>query len=308
MPAISLAEFRTRLTRLYASNETRPSTGKRIDQLAGELIEQLGPDATTAQLTTDAIAAWKLAHPGRSKETVIGYLGCLRAACTWAFEEGWIERQPSWKRLRPRRRSGSQAGPHLDLGQIRLLLGHLAAKAADGGWTDQRLYALVSVATYTGLRRNELLFLRCSDFDLAAEILLVVPRKERELKTPESCRPVPIAPELRPIVASWLPLAGSEWFCPGLRHGRPWSSGRVGYRPIDRLRQAAAEVGIDHITWQTLRRGWSVYAEGVWACTDPEIERVLGHTCPTTSKRWYRKANVDNLRAIGARIRLQEMA
>ena len=175
-----------------------------------------------------------------------------------------------------------------------------------GDWFSFRLYAAVGVAVYTGLRRDELLCLRMVDVDLAGGMLFVVPLPERDLKTPQSVRPVPICPELAVILAAWMPLAESEWLFPGVRRRGAWRGGKSGHRPADELKAACVAAGIVPGTWQWMRRAWAVHAETAWFFTDPAIDRVMGHSPgSSTSKRWYRRADLDNLRALGQRITYQ---
>lgn len=305
---IPLADFRGRVVTLYGDLNRNRSTVQKIDQVLAELVECLGPGATTADLTTASIARWS-ASLGRTRApwTVIGQMGYLRAACSYAVEEGWLDRPPSWSRLMPRRPRPGR-GLHHPREQLGRLLAFLEERARDGGWIDRLLHTATAVAIYTGLRRDELLFLRQSDVLLQQGILLVIPIEERSLKTPESEQPVPIAPELRPILEAHLPWAAERtdpahpWLFPGPRHRRAWHGGGPGRRPIDRLRQAALSIGIPEITWQSLRRSWATHAETAWGLSDPQIQRVLRHTSPLTSQAHYRAADVANLRSIAERI------
>ena len=84
---IPLAVFADQLLSLYRSVGRRPMTISRMAQVLAELSETLGPSGTTADLTTLRIAAW-LAKDCRERNpnTTIGYLGYLKAACSWAIE------------------------------------------------------------------------------------------------------------------------------------------------------------------------------------------------------------------------------
>jgi integrase len=300
MVAIELSDFRRRVDRLYSGR--RKKTRRRMAQLLGELVELAGPAGTTADLTTDFLAEWLASQPAREPWTRIGYLGYVRAACAWACEEGWLERPPSWRRLRPRARA--LPPDHLSREEVCRLFSHLRDRGENGGWTDWRLYAAVVAAACGGFRRNELLFLRQCDVDLGGRIIAVIPIDQRDLKTDQSSiRLVPIGPELLEVFRWWLPSAGSSWVFPGVRRSSPWSGGAHGYRPIDHLRSAAAECGIEVEGWQTLRATWATHAESLWGFDEAVIWRILGHSSPLTSRRWYRAADASNLRAIGESIR-----
>lgn len=300
---IPVSDFRDRVLAFYATEGRRPLTRKKMTQVLGELVGVMGPTATTADITTEAISAWKAAKcPSRAPGTTIGLLSYLRAACSYGDDEGWIERMPRWKRLRPRRTGPPKVGPHLSLAESASLLAHLACESRRGEWACRRLESAVAIALYCGLRRDELLFLRIQDVDLVEGIIEIVPVEERGLKTPGSAQPVGIPPELAPILAAFVQAAGPTWMHPGARRESAWHGGRSGHRPIDDLRRAAAAAGIHRVDWQTLRRTWATHAEQRWGLTDPQIQRVLRHTSPLTSKAHYRAADIANLRAIARRV------
>jgi integrase len=307
---IALADFRGRLLSLYESSGKRPRTLQKMSQLWDELCVTLGPDATTADLTTDSMVAWnQLFGEVRAPNTRIGQLSYFRAAITWAMEEGWVERAPSWKRLRPRRRRPA-AVRHLSVEEIRRLLRHLRSRADSGSWPEWRLYALVSLLAYCGLRRDEALFLRVEDLDLRAGIIWLAPHHRRELKTDDSEAPVPIPPELAPILEAWLPLvdevdqADELYVFPGVRGHGAWSGGKPGCRPIDHYRQAVREsLGIAGALFTWLRVSWGTHGALVFGMSDPEIQAVLRHTTPVTGRRFYRERDLADLRAIGSRVR-----
>jgi integrase len=311
-PPIPLHDLRKFVLALYHATQKSPATVGKIRQMFDELAIALGPDATTAQLTTAGMTSWlALYRPQRAPQTIIGQLSNLRTICAIAAEEGWLDRAPTWKRLWPKVPPPPiDDGGYWSLAEVAALLGYLHGRVTHlGDWKSRRLYAAAAVALYTGLRRDELLFLRLEDVDLAVGIIRVVPRHERQLKTPQSARVVPIAPELAAIVADWTPHAGPGWLFPGIKRRSAWHGGKVGYRPSDELQGACTAAKVPRGTWQWARRTWATHAELAWQLSDPTIERVLGHTpgrIPgATSKRWYRKADLDNLRAIGQRISYQ---
>jgi integrase len=93
------------------------------------------------------------------------------------------------------------------------------------------------------------------------------------------------------------------WYSPGVELERPWAGGRPGHRPIDRLKAAGREVGIEGLTWQSLRTSWGTHAATRWGLTDREIMRVLRHSSPETSRRHYCEVDLANLRLLADRIR-----
>ena len=304
MNPIPLLDFQRRVLDYYVAARRKRMTVTRMKQLLGELLSVHDPQSTTADLTTDSVVRWSKKYgSGRSDSTLYGYMSYLCAAWNYAKEERWLNRSPRWKRVRPRVRR--RVGPHLSLAQRRLLLEHLRRRAECGTWSDRRLYAAVAVALYTGLRRNELLYLRLEDVDLVNLMICVVPLSERDLKTEESAQPVPIPPELEPILAAWLGERGAdrEWcpyVFPGVKRRRPWSGGRCGRRPIDSLRRVGVECGVPVNDWRTLRRSVATAMETAWGRTEGEIKRVLRHTNPLTSLKFYRAADIANLQRIGS--------
>ena len=272
-------------------------------QILADLGKALGPEAETRDLTTVRIADWTaLASRTRNPNTIIGQLGRIRAACSYAVAEGFLERLPSFRILRPRR-ARPRGTRHQTAQEVRALLESLSTRAMDpGDWRSRRLHVLVAVVVYTGVRRDEALCLRWEDVDVDRGIIAIEPHHLRELKTEASAQPVPIPPELLPILAAWQPSSDPVWVCPGWRGGAPWRGGRPGCQPIDHLRRAGERVGIESLSFQSLRRSWATHAETLWGLTDPQIQRVLRHTSPETSKLHYREADLANLRSIAARV------
>jgi len=296
---IPILEFSQRALELYGIVTKRPKTRQKIRQILRELAATLGPAATTADLSTEAIVRWMTLYaPRRSPNTVIGHLSNLRTLCLWAIEEGWLDHCPAFRRLRPRAVASPELG-HLSRVQIVELLRHLKARATD--WKGRRLYALVATAIYTGLRRDELLFLRMQDVDLAGALITVVPLLERALKTPESARAVPVPPELIGLLSEWVTHVRGPWLFPGVTGRGAWHGGSPGYRPVDALKAACAACGLPPATWQWLRRSWATHGE-YFGLSDEQIMSTLGHTSSATWRRWYRRVDRDNLRAIGERI------
>lgn len=289
-------EFERQLLALYQPPLRSRSTLETMARVLRELRGIERPPETTAGLTTEAVVSYVAT---RSKavctNTVVGELGYLRAACTFAVEEGWLDRNPfSSRRLRvrPEPPSGRKYHTLAEVSRVLVLL-----RDRSESWAGGRLHAAASVVAYTGLRRNEALFLRCEDVDLDAGLLFVVPRGRNRLKTVASAAPVPVAPELAEVLAGWLPRCDSEWLIPTRDKGRPWTGGNPGTKPLDRLKQAGAAAGVERFTWQSLRHSWATHAETAWGLPEGAIRRVLRHTTDLT-QRSYRHADAANLVAL----------
>lgn len=298
---LPMGDFRRRLLSLYEGTGRRPQTTKRMDQVLREL-ETAGA-ATTADLTTDLVARWEALHAAqRNANTVIGLLTVVRTATSYAIEEGFLARAPSYRRLRPRP-VPPRVKPWLPWEDVARLLASLRDRACceSATWADRRLHALVSTMSLTGMRRNEGLFCRLRNVDLPGRLIRLESIPERPLKTASSARPVPICPELAEILAAWVPLAGPVWLFPGLKRRQPWHGGGPGRRPIDALRRAAAAVAIPAISWQALRHSWATHAETRWGLSGPAIDRILGHAWQGVTAR-YTHADERNLVALAARV------
>lgn len=300
--SVQLAEFRERITRVYRQLAKSASTIQKFDQLLREL-EESGVETTTG-IDTEAVARWRADHcSDRAPHTIAGHISVIRSAVSYAIGEGFAERAPNWRLLKPKIPLDVD-GHHLPWAEVVKLLTHLEGRTkAPGEWWDRRLYALVATIAYTGIRRDEGLFLRIQDLDPGRGVIWLRDIPERPLKTVGSGLPVPMPPELAKILAAWVPLVGpGEWLWPGVRRAKVWHLGGPGRRPIDALQSAAVDAQVHgEVTWQILRHSWATHAETLWGLSDAQIQRVLRHTKPTTSAR-YRHADVANLAKLGRKI------
>jgi len=245
------------------------------------LAEQLGAVAV-GDLTTEFAARFVARRATLvCANTIRGEIGYLRAACNYAIEEGYLEHGPRWRRVTPRRSAPMRTILHQreDIGRVLELL-----KTGASTWAGHRLFALASLVAYTGLRRDEALRMRIEDVRLSSGVLYVVARTR--LKTEASEAPVPIPPDLAEVLTTWIPLAGSEWLVPGARRLVPWMNGRPGTRPIDRLKAAGRDAGIEGLTFQSLRHTFATYARHQWGLSDLELMTVLRHTSPGTQRAY----------------------
>jgi integrase len=251
---------------------------KRVLRIVGDLGVE-----STADLTTELAARFVTQ---RSEvvcpNTVRGELSYLRAACNYAFEEGYLERVPRFKRVRPRKSPPKSTVVH-SIGDIGRVLDRLQSRAPD--WIEHRLYALTALAAHTGARRDEMLWSQCWDFNLTTGLRLV--QERRRLKTEASAAPVPLCPELREVLAGWLARVDSVWMFPGVKGRGCWHGGVCGARPTDRLKQAGEAVGVEGLTFASLRHTFSTWARREWNLSDIQLADVLRHTTPETAARHY---------------------
>lgn len=296
---IPYAQFTAEVLDLYRPPLRAAATRRRMAQLLS-LLGELGPQ-TTADLTTGLLCR----YVARRAEVVCtnslaGELSYLAAACSHAVAEGWLDRSPfESKRLRLRDEPPADKQWH-PIADVRRVLRHLKGRAKRG-WLDHRLYALACTVAYTGMRRNEALCLMVADVDLKAGLILIESRRHNRLKTAASAAPVPIPPELAEVLRGWLRVVDSDWLFPARHKQGPWLGGNSTARACDQLKAAGKACGVEGLTLRSLRHSWATHAEGPWRLGEGQIQRVLRHTRPMTSRR-YRHADAANLRAIGRRV------
>lgn len=282
MNPIGYAEFRSRVLAQY--RHRAPTTFQKVRQVL-DMLDVLGV-CTTADLTTETALAFAASRgEWANPRTTAGLVGYLRSVCSIAVEEGWLDRPPNWKRARPRpgpappRKSltGEQAGR---------LFAHLAGHGGD--WAGHRLYAMAHLVGHCGLRYQELA--RLQPGDLSPEVgCLTVRYHGRRLKTAGSAASVPLPRAGWDVLLGWLPRAApSPWAFPGAKGLGPWSGGAVGYRPIDRLRQAGAAAGVPDVTWHGLRHTFAWVAHREWGLPLWAVQRVLRHGSARTTELYLR--------------------
>ena len=263
-----------------------------------DAAERLGVE-TTADLTTTFVARFVADRGERANaNTTRGLVSYLRAATTLAVEEGWLERPPNWRRVTPAA-SPRRKCPALEGESVAALLDLLSRRAeAEGAWADHRLFALTSTIALTGLRFREAVGLRVEDLDLAGG-WLEVRSNYRRLKTSASAQAVPLPDQAVKVLREWSPRSG-PWLFPGAKRLGPWDGGAPGYRPIDRLREAASVVGVRDATWHGLRRTFATQAVRKWKMPVWAVQRILRHSSPATTELYLEVDGAPELRAMVA--------
>lgn len=174
-----------------------------------------------------------------SATTVNHYLDSLQNLFRRAERDGLVSRNPV-RQLLSRPRTQPSHTPWLEVPEVRAILDR--ARLYVPGRPDLAipfLFELVALFAYTGLRREEGLGLQRSEINLERGVLLVRPNRWRGLKTRESERAVPLFPELRVILRSYLSIphapAGDLLFpSPATAEERPLTNLRrsVGRQPL----------------------------------------------------------------------------
>ena len=182
------------------------------------------------------------------------------------------------------------------LADLARTLGHLERQAET--WDGHRLLMAFALAAYAGLRRDELLRLQWVDLDLAVGIIRVVPRQR--LKTEAAERIVPICRELALILWAWRWRSRSQWVIPASDRSKPWTSGGKGQKPTQRLVAAGMAIGVEGLTFLSLRHSFSTWGRRRWGIPGPVMRDILGHTLISTHETNYLHSPGDVLELLAA--------
>lgn len=327
--AVSWTSFRDELLATYRDGLRAPGTLRAmrhdlgmldalvaLDDAGQPILDDAGQPVPLVRLTSDltvqTIARYVQSMPPHvSPATIRSRLRSVRAACNVAVRTGRLQVSPfalrnlaSWVRVP--RLAGKRT---LSRAEIRAILDVLSADVAQhegwNGWRARRLQALVAVLVYCGLRAGEALHLRVADVDIPGRTIHVRPHKTYRLKTETSAAPVPMPEALVPILTSWLAHRMDAptgfrmppevpWLIPGSRRRTPWVGGCPGVRPLDVFKSVAVRAGVEHATFQMLRRALSTHlrAHGV---SGGIASKVLRHD-PTVDEEFYHCVDIDNLK------------
>jgi integrase len=274
-----------------------------------DLLEEVGPLESTADLNMGTIARFVASRKGKENpNTTRHHLRKISSVCTIAVGEGWLRCSPFnirrvWVRsvepAHPRIHSAAEIAAVLARARQEVLSAHPAKR-----WAARRLLAVAATAAYSGMRRDEVLRARTEDLHLADGFLNLVARENDTHKTVGACQPVPLAPDLIPVLRGWTAhLGGSEWLFPRKDLASPWVGGTTAARPCGQLKALGARAGVDGFTFMSLRHTWASLAEG-WGLTAEQIKRVLRHTNLHT-QLGYRHAELTSLRAMVRGVRFE---
>jgi len=274
-------EFAREIATIYLPPGHAPNThAKMIHTL--QLAEAFGIGSLD-QLTTAWVArfiAWRAESV--TTNTIRGDVSYLAAAAAIAVEEGWTDRAPAWRRVKPRPGPARRKNLHA-IEDVRAVLSLLTLRSSL--WKEHRLLAVAATAACTGLRKQEVLRLRIEDVDLDARILRVVERRRR-LKTLGSARRVPICPELSIVLGGWMPRTECDWLFPGVKRLGPWTGGTSGKCPTDRLKAAGRAVGVEGLTLNSLRHTFATWSRRRWGISGLKLRDFLGHTTEHTQEHY----------------------
>lgn len=313
---------------LYSPPLRARSTWLKMRQTLAITSELIGA-GTTADLTTELIARFITSRPAHVRAvTTRSLLSSLRAACSIAQAERWLALSPflirkNW--LRPEHPTEKKHHSQADIARVLALAARdVARRRGWARWRAQRLEALASTVAYTGMRRNEALYLRREDVDFERGVIFIVERKR--LKTYDSAQPVPMPDALAAVLQEWLsvlaagapPVTGHApnckpwlattdrpvdlgWIFPNVWRTGPWTGGSPGYRPLDRLKALGTRAGVEGFNFQSCRHSFASACEA-WGLGPAAIQRLLRHRSAAT--QWhYRHADLAGLRGMAKGIR-----
>jgi integrase len=254
-----------------------------------------------SHLKPTAIAAWMKLHPQRTPVRTASLLRTLSTACNYAVFEGYLRQSPfafrrvkDWVRSVPLTPDRPRPQRHQTAEAMGRLLEYLDDQAAEGGWKDGRLQALVYLFAYTGLRKMEALHLRPWDVDLDRSTVAIEPRATNRLKTAASAAKLPLAGPVVDVMRRWLPRCGGDWVFPGVRLRGPWTGGPPGQKAIHQIRLAGEQCDVPGLTIISFRKTVGTLAKA-WGMGALELKALLRHSNISTQEAYDEEA-IETLR------------
>ena len=88
---------------------------------------------------------------------------------------------------------------------------------------------------------------------------------------------------------------------------KPWLHGCPSSRSLEQLhalgkRAFGDDAGVSTVNHLLRRHTWATAAETYWGLFDPQIQRVMRHATPLTSKQHYRHADLEGMREYTNRV------
>ncbi|HRF61370.1 MAG TPA: site-specific integrase [Candidatus Competibacter sp.] len=227
--------------------------------------EQLAATPARVRRKAGAALAHRESDPRARKATANRVLTALKAALNRAFQEGWVEDDAAWRRVKP--------FPGVNAPRVRHLSRDEATRLLNACDPDMRL--LVTGALQTGCRYAELGRLTASDVDTDHGTVHV------RLSKSGKPRDVPLTDEGRAFFARLkIGKAGSDLLF--LNKGHPWGESQQ-RRPLELAAQRAGLTGVSfHVTRHTY--GSLLAAAGT---NLQVIAAALGHSDTRITERHY---------------------
>jgi len=280
MAAVEYTRFASHCRAIYESPRYSPKTRRKMEQLLG-LLARLGVQRTD-EMTTGLFRSYVAYRLGVvSSNTVRGELTYLRTCVNEAIDKRWLRKAPKWRKLWPPRSPRRRKVLHT-VEEVHRVQEHL--RSGSDTWEGFRLYALFVLVAHTGVRLGEAQQGQVQDLDLERGTFEIAGRDR--VKTPDSVGLVPLPEASLPILREWRCMAGSVWLFPERSRRGPWTSGGRGRKPTQRLKAAAQAVGVEGMTFQSLRHTFATWATWRFGLSGPQLKRVLRHTTEETQAEY----------------------
>lgn len=241
--------------------------------------------------------------------TVKGQFCYFRLLCQYAVSRGYLKRDPTLahKVWIPDQALAEPSRTHLSAAEARDVIRQADLEASAGNRKARRLRMLVYFLAFLGLRKKEALGLECADIDLDDRTVLIRRNSKRAVKTGKKGEAfLPLPDPLYEQLCLWLPHCGGKYVIPACDVDKPWLSGGPSSRPLEQLRGLGKRAGVDGVNFKVWRSTWATIAEGLWGLTEEQIQRILRHTTPLTSRQFYRHRDLANMRAHMSKVSYDE--
>jgi integrase len=229
----------------------------------------------------------------------LGQLVYLKLLCQYAVSQEYLRSNPTLARKIwiPDQALSEPGRTHLSKAEAWDIIRQADAEAASGDWKGRRLRVVLYFLAFLGLRKKEVLGLRCEDINLIDETVVIRKNERRGVKTGKKGEAfLPLPPPLLIVVQEWIPFSGGTWVIPACDVTKPWLSGGPSSRPLEQLRALGLRAGVPGNNFKLWRSTFATIAEDLWDFTDEQIQKILRHTTPLTSKQFYRHRDVANMR------------
>lgn len=232
--------------------------------------------------------------------TVKGQFCYLQLLCRYAVSQGYLAADPTTARKIwiPDQALSEPGRTHLSAAEARDVIRQADQEASSADRRARRLRVVVYFLAFLGMRKREVLGLHRADVDLRDRTVLIRANSRRPVKTGRKGEAfLPLPDPLLDVLEEWLPHCGGQWVIPAGDVTKPWLSGGPASRPLEQLRGLGRRAGVDGVNFKVWRSTWATIAEGLWGLTEEQIQRILRHTTPLTSRQFYRHRDLANMRA-----------
>jgi site-specific recombinase XerD len=257
----------------HARGELTDTSARDISSRFARLIKMCPPGMAVAELDVERIKAWQREIGSFRPTTRRAYLSALRVFCRWAVDEGLLDADPTARLAKvkePRTVPRALSGPQMD-----------RLRAVVSG--DDRAKLIIELMAVLGLRCTEVAALTIADVDPWARTIRVVGKGSHE--------------RLLPVPAD---IVGLLDVVIGARTAGPVMGGYTSAR-ISLLVSAWMDASgmktdrYDGISAHALRH--TAASNLLDRCHDVRmVQALLGHSNISTTDRYLRVTNLDNLR------------